>query len=89
YYAKQEGLKVDKKKLSEKLDEVRKNIESNKDYLDYVKKKYRSVDRYITTIKRDVEINLLIQTVRDRVAGVSEDEMREYYGKHSEEIRRK
>lgn len=89
YYAKQEGLKVDKKKLSEKLDEVRKNIESNKDYLDYVKKKYRSVDRYITSIKRDVEINLLIQTVRDRVAGVSEEEMREYYDKHSEDIRKK
>ncbi len=89
YYAKKNDIKVSKKELEERLDKIRKQIESNQQYVDYVKKRYGSVDRYITSIKGDVEISLIIQKVRDQVAGVSEEDVKDYYNKHSEELNKK
>ncbi|MCD6450543.1 MAG: peptidyl-prolyl cis-trans isomerase [Thermotogaceae bacterium] len=89
YYADQSGIKVLKKEVDEKLNEYRKQIEGNENYLNYVKRNFGSVDRYLTMIRKDVETSMIINKVRSVVSEVAEDELRNYYNSHKDEIKNK
>ena len=88
YYANENGIKVLKKDVDAKLNDYRKQIEKNENYLNYVKRNYGSVDRYLTVIRKDVETSMIVNKVRDMVSEISEDELRAYYNKHKDNIKK-
>ena len=89
YYADEIGVKVSKKDVDAKLNDYKKQIEKNENYLNYVKKNYGSVDKYLATIRKDVETSMIIAKIKDKVSEVSENELRDYYNKHKDETKEK
>ncbi|AEH50485.1 peptidyl-prolyl cis-trans isomerase [Pseudothermotoga thermarum] len=90
YYAKQEKLFPSNKEISSKLAEYKKQIESNESLLKYVKTYYGSVDNYLDkVIKPDVLRTMAVEKVRDKVAKVSEEDMKKYFEENMNQIKRK
>ena len=89
YYADENDLRPTKEEIKEKLKEIEGQIKSNKNALNYIKSRYRSLAAYLESIKPDIEKSLTLKKVREKVASVGEEDMRKYFEEHAEELRNK
>lgn len=90
YYAKQEKLLPSSKEVSSKLAEYKKQIEGNESFLNYVKTYYGSVDNYLNKIiKSDVWKNLVFDKVIEKVAKVSDEEMKSFFEQNLSDLKAK
>ncbi len=87
YYADENEIKVDKKDVEKELENLRKKIESNERYVEYVKQNYGGIEKYLDSVKKDVELNLLVNKVKGSVVNVTEEDMKKYFEEHKQEIK--
>jgi iron-sulfur cluster repair protein YtfE (RIC family) len=86
YYAEVNGITPTKDEVKTELSKLEENINSNEQYLNYVKQKYGSVQKYLDTVKPEIEQYLTISKVREKLGSVSEEEMKNYYTENKESL---
>lgn len=89
YYAQVNKISPTKDEINQELDKQVADIEKNEQLLDYIKQKYGSVENYKKTIEPEVVKYLTIAKVRDTIASVSDDEMKNYYSENREDLMNK
>jgi len=86
YYAKVNGISPTKDEIQTELSKQEESINSNEQALNYIKQKYGSVQKYLDTIKPEIEKYLIISKVREKLGSVSEEEMKNYYIENKESL---
>ncbi|MCX7812273.1 MAG: hypothetical protein N2250_01270 [Pseudothermotoga sp.] len=87
-YAKENKLLPTKKEIEDKLKEYRTEINKNQTLVQYIKQRYGSVDNYLDkTLRPSIEKTLTLEKVKNKVANVSEEEMKKYFEEHLEDIK--
>lgn len=89
YYAEVNNISPTKDEIQAELTKQEESINSNEQVLNYVKQKYGSVQKYLDSIKPEVEKYLTISKVREILGSVSEDEMKQYYDENKEDLQNK
>ncbi|WP_041076481.1 peptidyl-prolyl cis-trans isomerase [Thermotoga caldifontis] len=87
-YAKENKLLPAKKEIEAKLEEYVNEIKKNEAFAQYVKQRFGSVETYVDKmLKPSVEKQMILDKVKNKVADISEDEMKKYFEEHFEDIR--
>ncbi len=86
YYAEVEDIKVDRSKVNTEVKKQIDEIKKDKEKSNSVKSQYGSLSNYEKELKAEVEKNLLIQAVKDKLGFVSEEEIKKYYEENKEDI---
>lgn len=86
YYAEVNGISPTKDEIQTELSKQEESINSNEQALNYIKQKYGSVQKYLDTIKPEIEKYLIISKVREKLGSVSEEEMKNYYIENKESL---
>lgn len=89
-YAKENKLLPTKKEIEAKLKEYEDEIKKNQAFLEYIKQRYGSVQVYLDKVLRpSLEKTMTLEKVRNSVANISEEKMKEHFEKNIEEIKTK
>jgi len=86
YYAEVNDITPTKDEIEAELSKQEESINSNEQALNYIKQKYGSVQKYLDTIKPEIEKYLIISKVREKLGSVSEEEMKNYYIENKESL---
>jgi len=86
YYAEVNDITPTKDEIQAELSKQEESINSNEQALNYIKQKYGSVQKYLDTIKPEIEKYLIISKVREKLGSVSEEEMKNYYIENKESL---
>ncbi len=86
YYAEVEGIKVDKSKVNAEVKKQIDEIKKDKEKSNSVKAQYGSLSSYEKELRAQIEKDLLIQAVKDKLGFVSEEEIKKHYEENKEDL---
>lgn len=89
-YAKENKLFPTKKEIEDKLKQYKAEINKSQEFVQYIRQRYGSVDNYLDKVfKPSIEKTLALEKLKNKVATVSEEEMKKYFEEHIEDIKAK
>uniref|UniRef100_A0A832I6G1 peptidylprolyl isomerase n=1 Tax=Pseudothermotoga hypogea TaxID=57487 RepID=A0A832I6G1_9THEM len=89
-YAKENSLLPTKKEINAKLKEYENEIKKNQAFLQYVRQRFGSLEVYLDKVLRpSIEKTMTLDKVRNKVAGVGEEEMKKHFEENIEDIKAK
>ncbi|MEN3042239.1 MAG: peptidyl-prolyl cis-trans isomerase [Fervidobacterium sp.] len=86
YYAKVNNIKPDKKKVDEAVKNEMNEIKKDQNKSKQIKSRYGSLTNYEKEFKKQKEQELLLADVREKLGGVSDNEIKSYYNKNKNDI---
>lgn len=86
YYAKINNIKADKKKLDDTVKEEMNNVKKDQNKSQQIKAQYGSLANYEKEFRNQKELELIIAAVKEKLGGISEDEIKKYYNGNKKEI---
>lgn len=86
YYAEVNNIKVDKKKLEQAVKEEMDNLKKDTQKSLAMKTRYGSLSNYEKEFRKLKEQELITQAVKEKLAGLTEEELKKYYETNKENI---
>ncbi|SHH19074.1 peptidyl-prolyl cis-trans isomerase [Thermosipho atlanticus] len=89
YYAEINDISPTDEEIKSELDKQLEQINANEKLKNYINQKYGSVQKYLDSIKPDVEKYLTISKVKNLLGVVSDEEIKKYYNENKEDLKAK